>query len=132
RGVADADLEAARFEAAGRVLDLARRVREAYHAYQAAEQIAELARTEQESAAAAYDLALRLADAGNISGLELATEQVFYEETRIEVARAEAEALGRREALNVLMGLAGPETGWAVAGPLAEPQEEPSAAAGLE
>jgi cobalt-zinc-cadmium efflux system outer membrane protein len=124
RGVASAGLDAARIETGGAALEFAYQVRNAFYDYQAAEQLLELDRTVLDAATASYDAARRLHDAGNITALELANERVFYEEARNEAAMAEGRALGRREELNAWMGLSGTETGWQLAGRLAEPLPE--------
>ena len=132
RGVATAELDATRFGTAGAVLEFAYTVRNAYYDYQAAEQLLELDRTVVEAAAASYDAARRLQEAGNITALELANEEVFYEEARSEAALAEAAALNRREELHVLMGLSGADTNWELVGRMAEPVAEDPELAGLE
>ncbi len=132
RGVATAELDAVRFQTSGTVLGFAYAVRTAYYDYQAAEQLLELDQTVLEAAAASYDVANRLNVAGNITLLELANEQAFYEESRSQVALAEAVAFSRREELNALMGLTGMETNWRLAGRLAEPQEGAPDLADLE
>ncbi len=132
RGVASAELDAVRFQTTGTVLGFAQAVRTAYYDYQAAEQLLELNETVLEAAAASYDVAQRLHEAGNIAALELANERAFYEESRSQVALAEAVAFSRREELNALMGLSGMETNWQPAGRLAEPQGGPPDLADLE
>lgn len=132
RGVADAELGAARFRAAGAALALAYDVRTAFYEYQAAEQFLALTRTVLEATAASYDLAERLHEAGNITDLDFARERAFHEETRFAVADAEVAVVERREALNHLMGLSGPATEWRSAGPLTEPPEEDPALPALE
>ena len=124
RGVALAGFDAARVETAGAALEFAYEVRNAFYDYQMAEQFLELERTVLESAAASYDTAQRLYDAGNITALELVNERVFYEQARSETTLAEAAAVGRREGLNVWMGLSGGDTVWELAGRLAEPEDE--------
>ncbi len=132
RGVASAELDAVRFQTSGTVLGFAYAVRTAYYDYQAAEQLLELDKTVLEAAAASYDVAQRLHEAGNIPALELANERVFYEESRSQISLSEAVAFNRREELNTLMGLSGMETNWQLAGRLAEPQEGPPDLADLE
>ena len=132
RGVASAELDAVRFQTTGTVLGFAQAVRTAYYDYQAAEQLLELDNTVLEAAAASYDIAQRLSEAGNIAALELANERAFYEESRSQIALSEAVAFSRREELNALMGLSGMETHWQLAGRLAEPQEASPDLADLE
>ena len=132
RGVASAELDAVRFQTTGTVLGFAQAVRTAYYDYQAAEQLLELDNTVLEAAAASYDIAQRLSEAGNIAALELANERAFYEESRSQIALSEAVVFSRREELNALMGLSGMETHWQLAGRLAEPQEASPDLADLE
>jgi cobalt-zinc-cadmium efflux system outer membrane protein len=132
RGVASAELDAVRFQTTGTLLGFAQAVRTAYYDYQAAEQLLELNETVLEAAAASYDVAQRLHQAGNIAALELANEQAFYEESRSQIALSEAVAFSRREELNALMGLSGVETHWQLAGRLSEPQEDSPDLADLE
>ena len=124
RGVAEAGLDAVRIETGGAALEFAYEVRNAFYDYQAAEQLLELEQTVLQVAAASYDAAQRLYDAGNITALELAHEQAFYEQARSETALAEAAAFSRREELNVWMGLSGTETDWELTGRLGEPEPE--------
>jgi cobalt-zinc-cadmium efflux system outer membrane protein len=129
RGVASAELDAVRFQTTGTLLSFAQAVRTAYYDYQAAEQLLELNDTVLEAAAASYDVAQRLYEAGNIAALELANERAFYEESRSQITLSEAVALSRREELNALMGLSGTETSWQLEGRLAElPEESPDLA----
>ena len=132
RGVASAELDAVRFQTAGTILGFAHAVRIAYYDYQAAEQLLELDQTVLAAAAASYDVAQRLSEAGNIPALELANERAFYEESRGQVALAEGVAFSRREELNALLGLSGMETDWQLAGRLGEPQEGSADPADLE
>ena len=124
RGVASAGLDAVRIETGGAALEFAYEVRNAFYDYQAAAQLLELDQTVLDVAAASYDAAQRLYDAGNITALELANERAFYEQARSEATLAEAGVLGHREELNVWMGLSGTETDWQLAGRLDDPQPE--------
>ena len=124
RGIAAAGLDAVRIETGGAALEFAYDVRNAFYDYQAAEQFLELDRTVLEAAAASYDIAQRLYDAGNITALELVNERAFYEQARSEATLTEASALSHRESLNVWMGLSGNDTKWQLRGRLAEPDQE--------
>ena len=124
RGVARAGLDAVCIEIGGAALEFAYEVRNAFYDYQAAAQLLELDQTVLDVAAASYDAAQRLYDAGNITALELANERAFYEQARSEATLAEAGVLGHREELNVWMGLSGTETDWQLAGRLDDPQPE--------
>lgn len=65
-----------------------------------------------QAAVAAADLSARLRAAGNITELELASEQAAAEGARLELAEGELALVEAREHLNRLMGLWGPRTQW--------------------
>lgn len=132
RGVANAELEAARLRVAGTALELGYEVRRAFYQYQAAQQIVELRQTVLEATAASYELAKRLHEAGNITDLDFANERGFHEESRFAVADAEVAALEQREMLNRLIGLSGRATAWQLAGRLPDPPEKEPPLADLE
>lgn len=121
QGVAAADLDAARFQAAGATLDLGFHVRLAFFDVQAAQQHVELMRTALNAFAASYETAQALHHAGNITDLDLSTEQAAYEGARVAVAEAEADLIDRRERLNVLLGFFGQQTTWQIAARLPDP-----------
>lgn len=112
--IGEAEVEAARYRAAAAVLDLGFRVRIAYYGVLASRQRLELMETALAAFAAAYETARALHAAGNITGLDVATEHAAYEAARVAVSEAEADLLDDRERLNVLLGLHGRETTWQV------------------
>jgi cobalt-zinc-cadmium efflux system outer membrane protein len=59
-----------------------------------------------------FELAQRLHSAGNISDLELATENAHFEQSRLDLANSETALLDAREQLTRLMGLWGSQTNW--------------------
>jgi cobalt-zinc-cadmium efflux system outer membrane protein len=130
--VAQAAFEAAKLRVTGAVLDLAGRTRTAFYAHQAAEQTLDLRRTVVEATAGSYDLAGRLRRAGNITELDLAQERALYEQSKLDLARAECDALDTRERLNVLMGLWGDRVTWRAAARLPDPPAEETVAEGAE
>ena len=121
RGVAEAELEAARYRVAGAVLDLSYRVRLAFHEAQALQQLFELRQTTLRAFTAGYETARTLHEAGNVRALDVFTEQAAYEQARVAVAEVEAELLDARERLNVLLGLFGTSTQWRIAERLQDP-----------
>jgi cobalt-zinc-cadmium efflux system outer membrane protein len=126
---AGAALEAARLRAADAVINLTAQVRTAFYEYVSAEQILAV---EKESASAmkvSADAADRFRQAGNITDLDLANEQVMEEKASMESTSAEADAAERRENLNELMGLAGDRSdAWkSAAGLPAVPPTQPAA-----
>jgi outer membrane protein TolC len=124
RGVAEAELDAARYRVAGATLDLGYQVRLAYYDVQAAQQQLELLRTALAALRASYDTAQALHAAGNLTDLDVSNEESAYEGMRVAVAETEADLIDRRERLNVLLGLFGHETTWQIETRLAEPTAE--------
>lgn len=130
---ARAEVDAAKLEALGRLLDLAFEVRRTFYEYQAALQALELRRTVVEALAASAQVAQSLRDAGNITALELANEQAFLEEARLTQRRAETAVAALRERLNTLFGLSGRSAAlWRAADRLPEPPERELALDTLE
>jgi len=129
RAAARADLAAARAMATATTLELAARVEIAFHDLVAAQQDVELRRTAFDAADAAATVRERMYAAGNTTDLAQARDRDAREQARIELARAEAAALARREVLNVLLGLSGDRTSWTATGTLAE---APAAAPALD
>lgn len=106
-------------------LQVAADVSKAFAEVQADTQLAELGRTVLQAAQAASDLAERQHRAGNITDLTLATERAAYQQAKLDVAREELALLTKREQLNRLLGLWGPQTEWALAEKLPDlPSEE--------
>lgn len=125
-GAARDELEAAKLDAAGRALALAYEARSAFYAWQAAEQQLELARTIAEAALAAYEAALRMQEAGNVTELAVLSERALYEDARLAVRSAEDGEVQARERLNTTLGVFGEHTAWRGEGRLADPEgEEP-------
>jgi cobalt-zinc-cadmium efflux system outer membrane protein len=113
--LAAVEFEETKLRVAGEILDLAVETREAYFAYQAAEQTARVLREIAAATQASYDLARRLDEAGNISERSLAAEQAALEQAKVDLAELEVTAYAERERLNRLMGLWGEVTAeWTV------------------
>jgi cobalt-zinc-cadmium efflux system outer membrane protein len=108
-------LEAAKVRVGGAVLDLAGDVRRAFYVHQAALQTLDMRRQVAAATGASFDFAKRLREAGNITALQLAREQAQDEQSKLDLAAAEADVLATRERLNALMGLWGSDTQWTVA-----------------
>jgi cobalt-zinc-cadmium efflux system outer membrane protein len=123
--VAEAELEATKLRVSAEVIDVAMETRRTFIRYQARR---DLLRTWQEvllASESAYDMAVQLRRAGNISELRLAREQTMYEQLKLDIAEVQLEAIQDRERLNVLMGLWGAATMWEAAPELAELPDEP-------
>jgi len=87
----------------------------AFHSYQTCELRHQTRREALDAAAAGFELAQRLAAAGNLTERRLLQQQAFYEEARLATSDAELELRSARERLNVLMGLWGESTDWTAA-----------------
>ncbi len=109
---ARSQLDAAKANAVGSILDLSFEARRLFYQYQAAIELVELRRTVVSAMGASKHLAQQLRAAGNITDLSLTTEQSAYEDSQIAFQAAEVQALTAREALNAAMGLSGANLGW--------------------
>jgi cobalt-zinc-cadmium efflux system outer membrane protein len=81
---------------------------------------------------ASADAATRMHAAGNITDFELVNERALYEHSKIELARAETDAIEAREELNLLMGTWGRNTEWRIAPRLPDLPPAEIAPTGLE
>lgn len=129
---ASADLDVARFEVAGLVIETGFEVRSAYFEVQAADEMLAVAERALDACVAARDAARALASAGNVPAMDLAAREAAYEEERVHVAEAELHALVARELLQRRLGLHGEETAWTTAGPLPVEAVERTDLDGLE
>ena len=107
-------------------------VKVAFFDLQAAQQRVELRAQVAQATAASYDLAGRLREAGNNRPLDLAYEQALYEESRLALADAEAQAVVARERLGRLMGVWGRPVAWRTDGRLPDLPAQELLADGLE
>lgn len=115
RGIAKAQLAAARARATAAAIELAMEVEVAFQDAVAAEQERGLRRTAFDAASASADLTERMRAAGNTTMLAVVRDRDAREQTRIDLARAETTIAVRREALNRLLGLSGDDTRWSLA-----------------
>lgn len=125
-------LDAARTRAAAAVVGLAYRVREGFYRLQAAEQGLAVQQRELDALAARHEAARALVEAGNVSELEVATEEAAYERARVAVARRELTVATERERMQRLLGQHGAATAWRLRGGLAPVSEAPDLAGDLE
>ncbi|MEC4589868.1 MULTISPECIES: TolC family protein [Nitrospirillum] len=129
RQVAADRFEQVKLTVSAEVVELAAQTRAAYLRHRAALEEAQTLAQALDAAQAAYDLMVRLNQAGNVSERRLATEQAALEETRVDSMETAAEVTATRETLTRLMGLWGPQAQWSVAGDLPPlPPEEPGLA----
>jgi cobalt-zinc-cadmium efflux system outer membrane protein len=112
RRVAAARFDEVKTQVTGSVLDFAARVRTAFFLHQANEQMLELRQTIVQALGAAFEVARRLHEAGNITDLDFARERALLESGKLALRAAEVAVRQSREELNVLMGLWGKQTEW--------------------
>jgi outer membrane protein, heavy metal efflux system len=120
-GVAKAQLEAAKTAVAGRTLDLVLQVRAAFYGFLADRQVLEFRQTVLKALEASATAAKSMHEAGNLTDLDLDTEQVLYDESKVNFAAAETALAASRERLSALLGLWGKAADWQVDGRLSEP-----------
>jgi outer membrane protein, heavy metal efflux system len=132
RGIARADLAAGRWRAVAAAVDLAAEARIAFYHALAASQILTLQRAIAEAAGLSVDLATRMHEAGNITDLALAQEQVLLEQARLDLADVEMAVEESRERLNTTLGLWGEQTGWTISGNLEDIPAQPADLGQLE
>jgi len=123
-GVANAGLDAAKVSVAARALDLAYDVRTTFYRYLAAEQVLELRRSVVLAASASAETARSLHEAGNTTDLDFENEQALYDDARLSLTQAEADAANNRERLSALLGIWGMGASFRVSTRLAEPESE--------
>ncbi|MBW2486250.1 MAG: TolC family protein, partial [Deltaproteobacteria bacterium] len=104
--------EQVKLQVADEVIQMVAQVQKSYYTVLGARQIRDLRNEIALAAGNSFELAQRLYSAGNISDLELATEQAHFEQSRLELANSETELLDEREHLTRLMGLWGSQTDW--------------------
>lgn len=118
---AQAELDAAKLSVAGDALDLILRVRSAFYAYVADQQVLDFRSTVLKALEASAEVAKNLHDAGNVTDLNFESEQVLASEARVSYADAKAELAASRERLNALLGVSGARANWRIETRLAEP-----------
>jgi cobalt-zinc-cadmium efflux system outer membrane protein len=131
--LAAVELERAKLGLAGAAVDLAAATRQTFLRYQAERQLLDLDRHALLAVEAAWEMAVQLRAAGNISELDLLGERDFYEQVKLDVSRREMAVADLREQLNERMGLWGERAGaWSAVERLPDPPERPAAADGAE
>jgi outer membrane protein, heavy metal efflux system len=118
RRVARQQLEAAALRVADETLKLIAEVKVAFYQLQASQELLTQFQRGAATNGAALDLAERQHQAGNISDLVLAQQQITSSRSQLAILVAEADIRQNREKLDTLMGLWGPYTNWQIAGHL--------------
>lgn len=119
--IAESQFEEAKIEVIDKALGMSYNVRKAFYEYQGSEQLLEMSQTALLALEASRDLARKLHDAGNLTDLDLAQEEVNYETLRIENADLEEQVAQTREDLNALLGLSGQSLNWKIDSRLSDP-----------
>jgi cobalt-zinc-cadmium efflux system outer membrane protein len=126
--VAAAQLNAAKARVGSAVLELTAQVRQAVVSLQAAQATVEVRTLVLEAQSAAAELRARQRAVGNVGDLDVFQEQAFFEQSKLDLGRAELQAVEQREQVNRLLGLWGPESAtWKVESKLPDvPEQDPS------
>jgi cobalt-zinc-cadmium efflux system outer membrane protein len=114
--IATQQLQQTKLRVSNEVLKLIADVKSAFYTVQAREQLMSRLRIILEANEAAAELSERQHEAGTVNELDMTNQQALYNQTRLELAQAEAQARVDREKLNRFMGVAGAR--WTVAGQL--------------
>ena len=110
--VAATQFEQTKLRVGNAVLNLAAEVRSFYYTLQADEQTLEMRRTVVQATEAAVDIATRQHDAGTLKTLDLANQQGFHDQAKLDMTRTDIQIVADRERLNRLMGIWGADTMW--------------------
>ena len=113
--IAQAQFEAAKLRVGHEILSVAAEVRAAFYEHQGDQQLVDLRKTVADATERSAETALKMHEAGNLRDLDLASEQASHAQAKIELAKAQSEAVQTREKLNKLMGAFGTQTNWTVA-----------------
>jgi outer membrane protein, heavy metal efflux system len=130
--VAAAQFETAKMNVGHEILTVSAEVRAAFYQLQGDEQLLDMRRTVAVTMERSAETALLMQEAGNISNLDLANEQAQHVQAKIELARAQTEAVESREKLSKLMGVWGRQTEWTVNARLPNLPGREVSASGLE
>ena len=118
--IAAAQFEAAKLRVGHEILTTATEVRAVFYEQQGDQQLVDLRKTVADTTERSAETALKMHDAGNLRDLDLASEQATHAQAKIDLAKAQASAVGSREKLNKLMGAFGTQTTWTVVSRLPE------------
>lgn len=118
--IAAAQFEAAKLRVGHEILTTAAEVRAAFYEHQGDQQLVDLRKTVADATERSAETALKMHEAGNLRNLDLASEQATHAQAKIDLAKAQASAVGSREKLNKVMGAFGTQTSWTVTSRLPE------------
>ncbi len=111
---AGAAFEATKHRVVAEVLNTAAHTSRAFYQVQGAGQLVEMRRGITRAAEASFEAARALREAGNVTALVLANQQALYEQSKLELAKAEAQELDAREELTAQLGLWGADIPWTI------------------
>ncbi len=118
--IAAAQFEVAKLRVGHEILSATAEVRGAFYQHQGDQQLVDLRKTVADATERAAETALKMHEAGNLRDLDLASEQATHAQAKIDLAKAQVNAVQSREKLNKLMGAFGTQTNWTVASRLSE------------
>ena len=126
--VAAAQLNAAKARVGNAILETTAQVRQAVVSLQAAQATVEVRKLVLEAQSATAELRTRQRAAGNVGDLDVFQEQAFFEQSKLDLARLEQQAVEQREQVNRLLGLWGPDSAtWKIESKLPDvPEQDPS------
>ncbi len=129
QALAEARLARAEHRVAGLVLTHIFQIQEAYVMLQGDQASFDLLKRVLSASEAAYEMAQRMREAGNITRLELLSRKSLADEDRLALSSASLGVTQSRERLNRLLGLWGSHVNWQVKAALAPiPKAEPEIA----
>jgi cobalt-zinc-cadmium efflux system outer membrane protein len=114
KAIARQQLEQAKLQVANEILGVIAEAKIAYYELVARQQLLGRLQLIVATNEAGAEIVKRQHDAGNVTDLELASQQVDYSQSRIDVAQTQAQIRSDRERLNRLMGLWGRNLNWLV------------------
>lgn len=118
------DLEAARLDAAGSVVQLGYDVRTRFYALTGALQQLALAAQSLDALAASRDAAQAMLEAGNTSELAASSQIAAYERARVSLAKLSLSVAEQREQMQRLLGLSGEQADWTAQASLAQAPDQ--------
>src|SRR5437899_5822090 len=98
--IAAAQFEAAKLRVGHEILTTAAEVRAAFYEHQGDQQLVDLRKTVADATERSAETALKMHEAGNLRDLDLASEQATHAQGKIDLAKAQANAVQSREKLN--------------------------------
>ena len=110
--IAAAQFEQTELRVSHEILQLAADVKSAFYTAQARQQLGTRLQAVVELNEAGVDLSTRQHNAGNITDLELATQQASFQQAKLEWVKTQSQLRVDRERLNRLLGLWGANTQW--------------------